>query len=169
MGLVAEDIGTQDRLMVSRDHYVRYIKPRHGKYFRQVRDLSPGKLLYHSCGCITSIIEDLIDMGVEALNPIQVTAKGMVPLELKKKYGRHLAFWGSMSTPSAKGRCQSDKSGGTHRTDGEGRLRSLATHNIQPDIPWITSAAFQHARYRPRLGSETLPIADADFRLRLEK
>jgi len=156
---VAEDIGTQDRLMVSHDHYQRYIKPRHGKYFRQIRDLSSGKLLYHSCGCITSIMEDLIDIGVEALNPIQVTARGMVPVELKKKYGRHLAFWGGIDVQYLlpKGTVQEveqrveeliEQMGG-----GGGYILS-ATHNIQPDIPLENVlAAFQHARaYSPSFG-----------------
>ena len=153
---VAEDIGTQDRLMISHDHYVRYIKPRHGKYFRLIRDLSPGKLLYHSCGCITNIIGDLIDMGVEALNPIQVTARGMVPAELKKKYGHHLAFWGGIDVqyllPKGTVREVKQKAEELIEQMGEGGGFVLsATHNIQPDIPLENVlAAFQHARtYRP--------------------
>jgi len=153
---VAEDIGTQDRLMISHDHYRKYIKPRHGKYFRQIRDLSLGKLLYHSCGSIVSIVEDLIDIGVEALNPIQVTAAGMVPMELKRKYGRHLAFWGGIdvqhllpkgTVQEVKRKVEEFKGIGA----GGGYILS-ATHNIQPDIPLENLlAVFQHPRDYPVL------------------
>jgi uroporphyrinogen decarboxylase len=152
---VAEDIGTQDRLMISHDHYRKYIKPRHGKYFRQIRDLSPGKLLYHSCGSITSIIGDLIDIGVEALNPIQVTAAGMVPVELKKKYGRHLSFWGGIDVQYLlpQGTVQEVKRKVEELKgieEGGGYILS-ATHNIQPDTPLENVlAVFQHPRtYQP--------------------
>ncbi len=153
---VAEDIGTQDRLMVSQDHYRRYIKPRHGQFFRQIRDLSSGKLLYHSCGCIAGIIEDLIDIGVQALNPIQVTSPGMVPRELKKKYGRHLTFWGGIdvqyllpkgTVPAIKEKVEEliEELG-----NGGGYILSM-THNIQPDVPLENILApFEHARsYKP--------------------
>jgi uroporphyrinogen decarboxylase len=153
---VAEDIGTQDRLMISHDHYRKYIKPRHGKFFRQIRDLSPGKLLYHSCGCITSIIEDLIDMGVEALNPIQVTAPGMIPSELKRKYGCHLAFWGGIDVQFLlpKGTVAEVEKKVEELIEelgsGGGYILSM-THNIQPDVPLENMLApFQHARsYKP--------------------
>ena len=140
--------------MISHDHYLKYIKPRHGKYFRQIRDLSPGKLLYHSCGSITSIIGDLIDIGVEALNPIQVTAAGMVPIELKKKYGSHLAFWGGIDVQYLlpKGTVQEVKRKIEELKEiGEaGGYILSATHNIQPDVPLENVlAVFQHPRAYP--------------------
>ena len=54
------------------------------------------KILLHSCGAIEPIIEDLIDAGVDVLNPIQTAAKGMDIEILKKKYGGRISFWGGM-------------------------------------------------------------------------
>ena len=153
---VAEDIGAQYGLPISHDHYVTYVKPRHGKYMRQIRDLSPAKLLYHSCGSIVSIIDDLVEMGVQVLNPIQVTATGMNPAELKKKYGDRLAFWGGIDVQHLlpHGTVQDVKAGVETLIEqlGEGGGYVLsATHNIQPDIPLDNMLAmFEHARaYKP--------------------
>ena len=90
-----DDIGAQNGLQISHDAYIKYVKPRHEKYFKCVQDLSPAKILYHSCGSIVSIMEDLIEMGVDAVHPVQVAAAGMEPAALKKKYGDRMAFWGS--------------------------------------------------------------------------
>ena len=80
--ICADDLGAQNGLQISHDHFLRYVKPRLEKYFRQIHELSPAKLLFHSCGSIASIIEDLIEIGVDVLNPVQVTAAGMSPMEL---------------------------------------------------------------------------------------
>ena len=65
--VVGDDIGAQDGLQISPVHYVRYVKPWHAKYFRQVHDLSGAKLLYHTCGSVVDIIEDLVDIDVDAI------------------------------------------------------------------------------------------------------
>ncbi len=150
--ICGDDLGTQRSLQVSRDHYLRYIKPRHEKYFRQIHDLCPGKILFHTCGSVASIIEDLIEIGVDILNPVQPTAAGMDPVALKKKYRGRMAFWGGTDN-------QSIFPGGTVQEvkkmvedlieqmgEGGGFVFS-ACHNIQPDVPLENVLAlFQHAR-----------------------
>ncbi len=150
--ICGDDLGTQRSLQVSRDHYLRYIKPRHEKYFRQIHDLCPGKILFHTCGSVASIIEDLIEIGVDILNPVQPTAAGMDPVALKKKYRGRMAFWGGTDNQSIfpRGTVQEVKKMVEDLIEqmGEGGgFVFSACHNIQPDVPLENVLAlFQHAR-----------------------
>ena len=147
-----DDIGAQNGLQISHEAYLKHIKPRHAKYFRQVHDLSSAKILYHSCGSIVSIMEDLIEMGIDAVHPVQVTAAGMEPAELKQKYGDRMAFWGGIDTQQIlpKGSVNEVKQAVEQCIErmGEGGGYILgAVHNIQPDVPLENILAmFQHAR-----------------------
>ena len=152
----ADDLGSQDGLLVSPDHYRRHIKPRHKKYFDQIRSMTSAKIGFHSCGSVVDVIDDLIEIGVDVLNPIQVTAVGMDPLTLKKKYGDRLAFWGAMDTQHVLPngtvgdvRCMVEERIEQMGKDGGYILSSC--HNIQPDVPTDNVLAmFEHARtYRP--------------------
>jgi len=138
--ICADDLGAQEGLQVSYEAYKKFIKPRHEKYFRQIHDLSPAKLLFHSCGSIVQVLPDLIEIGVDIINPVQLTAKGMDPVLLKQKYGRQLAFWGGVDTQYLlpRGTVQEvEKSVNTLIEQlGEGGGYVLAAcHNIQPDVP----------------------------------
>lgn len=67
-----------------------------------IREMAPhAKIYLHSCGAVSDIIEDIIDCGVDILNPIQTTAQGMNPAELKKKYGDRICFHGAVDTQKA--------------------------------------------------------------------
>ena len=152
----ADDLGSQDGLLVSPDHYRKYIKPRHKKYFDQIRSMTSAKIGFHSCGSVVSVIDDLIEIGVDVLNPIQVTATGMDPLTLKKKYGDRLAFWGAMDTQYVlpNGNIADVQRMVEERIKqlGEGGGYILSScHNIQPDVPTENILAmFEHARtYSP--------------------
>jgi uroporphyrinogen decarboxylase len=150
--ICADDLGTQQGLQISYDHFLKYIKPRLEKYLRQVHDLSPAKVLFHSCGSVASIIEDLIEIGVDALNPVQVTAADMNPVELKRKFRGRMAFWGGMDSQNTlpKGSVKDVKKMVEDLIEqmGEGGGFVLsAVHNIQPDVPLDNILAmFQHAR-----------------------
>jgi len=148
----ADDLGTQNGPQVSYEHYKKFIRPRHKKFFQQIHDISHAKILFHSCGSLAGIIDDLIDIGVDILNPVQVTAKGMNPLELKKKYGKNLAFWGAMDTQKVLpfGSVADVKRMVEERIEqmGYGGGYVLAPcHNLQPDVPLENILAmFQYAR-----------------------
>jgi uroporphyrinogen decarboxylase len=136
----SDDLGTQGALQMSHEHYVKYIKPRHKKFFRAVHDLSPAKLVFHSCGSVASIIEDLIEIGVEGLNPVQPTATGMNPVELKRKYGGRLAFWGGTENQRIlpRGSVQEVQRMVEELIDAMGEGGGFvfsSCHNIQPDVP----------------------------------
>lgn len=151
-----DDLGGQNGLQVSREHYRRYIRPRHARFFRRVRELTPAKLMFHSCGSIVDILPDLVDMGVQIINPVQVSARGMDPMRLKKEFGRELVFWGG--TDSQKivpfGTVAEIKGMVENLIDtlgaGGGFVFSNC-HNIQPDVPIENVVAmFSHAReYTP--------------------
>ena len=90
----ADDMAGQHSLLFSPQTYRKLIKPRHKKLFSFIRQQAPIKLFFHSCGAIRPLIGDLIDAGIDILNPIQVSAAGMDPKELKREFGRDLVFWG---------------------------------------------------------------------------
>lgn len=147
-----DDLGSQRGLQMRHEHYVKYIKPRHAKYFRLVHDLSPAKLLFHTCGSVVSILDDLIEIGVDALNPVQVSAKGMDPVALKRAYRGRMVFWGAVDTqhvlPQGSVREVERAVETCIEQLGEGGGYVLAAvHNIQPDVPVDNMLAmFRHAR-----------------------
>jgi Uroporphyrinogen-III decarboxylase len=90
-----DDLGTQEALQISPQMYRDLVKPYHARQFRYVRNHYPNVKVYlHSCGAIFDLIPDLIDSGVEILNPVQISAKGMNPKRLKQEFGKHITFWG---------------------------------------------------------------------------
>lgn len=152
----ADDLGTQNGLQVSYHHYKQYIHPRLEKYFRLIHDMSPAKILFHSCGSISAIIEDLIQIGADILNPVQVSAAGMNPQDLKNKYGDRLVFWGAIDTQRVLplGSTEEVKREVELRIEQLGRDGGYVlggVHDIQPDVP-ITNilTMYRHAReYKP--------------------
>ena len=136
----SDDIGGQKGLLISREHYHNFIQPRHSKYFDEIHSRTDAKLLYHSCGDISSILPDLIEMGVDAINPVQVSAANMDPVRLKENYGSSLAFWGGIDSSQLLpyGTVEDVKSSVQRTIDilgrGGGYILS-AVHNIQPDVP----------------------------------
>ncbi len=92
-----DDVAGQDALMMSPAMWREQIKPE----LQRVFDVSKSAGLWHAhhcCGALRPIIPDLIEMGVDVLNPIQCNCPGMDPLELKKEFGHDLAFMGGVDT-----------------------------------------------------------------------
>jgi uroporphyrinogen decarboxylase len=135
-----DDLGGQNGLQVSLEHYRRFIRPRLAKYFRRVRELTPAKLMFHSCGSIVDILDDLAELGVEIVNPVQVSARGMAPRELKRRFGKKLVFWGGTDSQKTVpfGTVEEVRQMVAELIDvmaeGGGFVFS-SCHNIQPDVP----------------------------------
>lgn len=89
-----DDLGAQDRPQMSRRMYQRLIKPGHMALYQFVHEHSKCKVFLHSCGSIAPLIPDLIECGVDILNPVQTSANNMAPEKLKADYGNQLVFWG---------------------------------------------------------------------------
>ena len=91
----ADDMAGQNNMLFSPEIYRTLIKPYHRTLFSTIKKASPQvKILFHSCGAVRPIVPDLIEIGVDILNPIQIGAKGMDLIELKKDFGKDLSFWG---------------------------------------------------------------------------
>ncbi|MDR0878023.1 MAG: methyltransferase [Treponema sp.] len=137
-----DDYGAQNSLLISPDVFREILKPFHTKIHTFIKTKKPHlKIYFHCCGAIAPIIPDLIDMGVDILNPVQLSAAGMEPHFLKKEFGKQIVFWG--------GGCSAQK---TMTTMGAEAVRNEASemikifapgggfvfcqdHNIQANIP----------------------------------
>ncbi|MEJ2557382.1 MAG: uroporphyrinogen decarboxylase family protein [Anaerolineae bacterium] len=90
-----DDVGAQNKMLISPDTWRRFFKPRMATFISTLKSINPElKVAYHSDGLIYPIIPDLIEIGLDVLNPIQ--PRSMAPEEVKKKFGDKLCFWGSM-------------------------------------------------------------------------
>ncbi|MDW7755542.1 MAG: uroporphyrinogen decarboxylase family protein [Brevefilum sp.] len=89
-----DDLGMQDRTQISRRMYQNYIMPGHQALFQYVHQNSDCAVFLHSCGSVSPLIPDLIDAGVDILNPVQTSAANMDPVYLMKEFGDQITFWG---------------------------------------------------------------------------
>ena len=90
-----DDYGTQQSQLISPEQFRSYYKPHFDRVLAFIKRKKPHlKILFHSCGNVRPILPDLIEMGVDILNPVHVTATGMEPMQLKKDFGKDLVFWG---------------------------------------------------------------------------
>ena len=91
---VNSDLGTQMNLMCTPDSYIEICYPYLKKFCDHVHNTSNIKIFMHSCGAISSALPYICDAGVDAINPVQISAKGMEPNMLKEKFGDKICFWG---------------------------------------------------------------------------
>jgi uroporphyrinogen decarboxylase len=89
-----DDIGIQRGLYISPKLYRKFIKPLHQKLYDFIRSKTQAKIFMHSCGSVYDAIPDLIEVGVQILNPVQRSAAKMDIAVLKKEFGKDLCFWG---------------------------------------------------------------------------
>ena len=96
---IGDDLGTQESLLMSPDMYRRILKPIHADYIRFIRERTPAKVFFHTDGDVFPLIDDLVEMGIDILNPIQTSAGKMSNLEaLKARWGDRLTFCGGVDT-----------------------------------------------------------------------
>ncbi len=88
-----DDLGTQQGPLISPATYRKFIKPYWAEQIALVKQHGK-KVIMHACGAVSDFIPDFIEMGVDALNPVQIAAVGMTPDRLKRDFGRDIAFWG---------------------------------------------------------------------------
>lgn len=138
---VNDDLGTQNGLQLAPETYREMVKPYHARLWGLIKKLSGKPLLLHSCGSIYELIPDLIEIGVDAINPVQVQAANMDSKRLKKEFGKDLVFWGGgCDTQNVLGRVSSV----AVKEEVRRRCADLApgggfifcqVHNIQPNVP----------------------------------
>jgi uroporphyrinogen decarboxylase len=90
-----DDVGAQNTMLISPKMWRKFLKPRMANFIAELKAINPQlKIAYHSDGNIYPIIHDLIEIGLDVLNPIQPAS--MDPAQLKRDFGDHLCFWGSI-------------------------------------------------------------------------
>ena len=89
-----DDVCGQDGWLIKPDLYRKMIKPKQRRLVEAIKKKTDAKLFYHSCGAAFDLIPDLIEIGFDIVNPVQVSAKGMDTKRLKATYGNDITFWG---------------------------------------------------------------------------
>ncbi len=139
--MIGDDLTGQNGPLFSPAFYRAVVKPRQKELVQHIKSLTRAKIWYHTCGSCLEYIPDLLDNGVDILNPVQTSAAGMDPAMLKKRYGRDLVFWGGgcdaqhvlpYATPErvreeVRRNMEIFKPGGGYVFNG--------IHNIQADVP----------------------------------
>jgi len=92
--LFGDDLGMQTGPQISPAMYREFFKPRHAAMWQRAKELADVKVMLHSCGDIGALLPDLIEAGLDAVNPVQITCPGMEPRRLKAEFGRDITFWG---------------------------------------------------------------------------
>ena len=134
-----DDLATQKGLLMAPHTFRSLIKPFYKKYFDFVKSKTEAKIFFHSCGNVAGFIDDLAEVGVEIMNPVQVSALGDTAA-LKARFGDKVTFWGGIDTQHVM------PHGTVAEVEAEVRQRirdlgpgggfvAAAVHNMQPDIP----------------------------------
>jgi uroporphyrinogen decarboxylase len=138
---VCDDLGTQASQFISTKMFRQRVFPYYKRAFDWIHQNTKLKVMLHSDGAIMDLIPSLIEMGVDILNPVQTTAKGMDPKLLKESFGSQIVFWGGSCD------CQDTLSFGTAEQvarEAECHLKTFApgggyvfasVHNIQAQVP----------------------------------
>jgi uroporphyrinogen decarboxylase len=137
---VSDDMGHQDRPCVRPSLYRQLIKPRHARLMDAITSRTAAPVMWHTCGSVYDLLDDLIEMGVAALNPVQTNAAKMEPERLKADYGDRLTFWGGIDAiqvlPFGTPQDVEDEVRRKIRVFAPGGGFILNTiHNIQPIVP----------------------------------
>lgn len=137
--LIGDDFGTQNGLLISPEMIKKFAIPYIKRYVDLCRQYKV-KVMLHSCGAIRAIIPELIKLGIDILNPIQVKARGMIPKELKKEFGEKLCFHGAIDTqevlPFASPEDVKKEARDCIKALSQNGGYILApTHNFQADVP----------------------------------
>jgi uroporphyrinogen decarboxylase len=138
---LTDDFGTQNSLLMSPDMWREFILPRQQELIRHIRSLADLKIMFHTDGSVLPLIDDMIDMGVDILNPVQTSVEELRDTAaLKSRYGDRICFHGAMDVQNVLINSTPDQV----RMEVKKRLRDLGTnggfmiatcHNINTDIP----------------------------------
>ncbi|HJW90921.1 MAG TPA: uroporphyrinogen decarboxylase family protein [Anaerolineales bacterium] len=153
---LGDDIGAQSRMLISPRHWRAFLKPRLANYIAELKSINPQlKVAYHSDGNILPIIPELIEIGLDVLNPVQPAC--MDPAELKKAFGDRLCFWGSMDEQhtlpfGSPGEVQAEVLERLTTLGKGGGLILGPTHHVQLDTPmenfWAMVNTITNTSYR---------------------
>jgi uroporphyrinogen decarboxylase len=135
-----DDIGEPSRMMISPGLWRRFLKDHFAQIIKVAREVdSSMRILYHSDGYIEPVIPDLIEIGVNAVNPVQPDV--MDPAKLKEKYGSKLAFWGTVGTASdwlygSPSAIEAEAKERIETVGREGGLVIAPAYDLEPKVKW---------------------------------
>jgi uroporphyrinogen decarboxylase len=144
-----DDIGEPTRMMIGPDLWRRFLKGPLSRIICAARAENPAvQILYHSDGYIEPVIPDLIEIGVNAVNPVQPDV--MDPIALKKRYGSKLAFWGTVGTASdwmygTPNAIEREVKNRIKTIGGGGGLVIAPAYDLEPENKWENVLAFVKA------------------------
>ncbi len=161
--LWVEDMGFQDRAYMRPALYQKMVKPYHARLVEAIKSRTgSGKVMVHSDGSIRELLGDFVEIGVDGINPVQVSAAGMASDELKREFGRDLFFWGAIDTQHVLpfGTTEDVKAEvrkRIHDLGPDGGLVVASCHNIQKEVPpanvvAMIEAAAEYGEYPLDLG-----------------
>ena len=139
--LYADDFGIQNGLLISKDMFREYFKPRYRKIFSFIKSRCSAYIFFHTCGSVYDLIPELIEIGIDILNPVQVSAAKMDTKRLKREFGDAITFWGGGVDTQ---RILPFGSPQEVKDEVKRRINDLApgggfvfttVHNIQPGVP----------------------------------
>lgn len=151
--MIGDDLTGQDGPLFSPRFYREVVRPRQQRVINTIKKHSRAKIWYHTCGDCSEYIPDLIDMGIDILNPVQINTRGMDPKFLKAAYGNELVFWGGgidsqrvlpFVSPE-KIREEVRKNLEVFKPGGGYVFNNV--HNIQPEVPPENIVAMYEAAY----------------------
>lgn len=136
---MGDDLATQNGPLMAPATFRQVLKPVYKKYIDFVKSKTAAKIFFHSCGNVTDFIDDLIEIGVDIINPVQVSALKDVAA-LKQKFGDRIVFWGGVDTQHVlpEGSPEDVAAEVRQRINelgGNGGLVIASVHNIQADVP----------------------------------
>jgi uroporphyrinogen decarboxylase len=146
---LGDDIGTQNTIMMDVRLWEIWLKPRLAKVIEAARQVNPEILIfYHSCGHVTPFIDQLIEVGVDILNPIQPECMSFD--EVHDKYGNRLSFWGTLGTQEllpfgTKEQVFETTLSRLQKCGEKGGLVIGPTHMVEPEVPWENLTAIMDA------------------------
>lgn len=134
-----DDIGSQRTMTISPQMWREFIKPRMARFCDLIHSFG-AKVRYHSCGSIRPVIPDLIEIGVDILNPIQPLARDMDPTRLKAEFGTHLCFDGGIDTQAllpngTPGDVRAEVRRMIDQVGRDGGYILAGSHTLQADVP----------------------------------
>jgi uroporphyrinogen decarboxylase len=151
-----DDLGTQYGPLISHNDYVKFLKPYEKGMIENIKKYTNAKVYRHSCGSVYDFIPDLIEIGVDILNPVQPLAKNMEPWRLKGEFGNDLVFFGGLDIQQLIYKPVDDIKRGVKEVmkvyaPGGGYIAGTS-HNIEPDTPpenivAMYEAILEHGRY----------------------
>ncbi len=135
---LADDYGMQTGPLISPELFRHIFKPRMARLIQFLRERSRAHIAFHSCGSVYALIPDFIDVGVEILNPVQVSAADMDTARLRREFGHRLVFWGGVESQHTlpHGTPADVRAEVTRRIQdlGPGYI-PFCVHNVQAEVP----------------------------------